>query len=706
VIRPLRTGAGVAAGLLLLAVPIAAASPPAHTRSPASSPAHRPAQEQEGTASAVLVDQTPVVNPGESMEFRLRLDDVPANAFIQLEVHGRVGSRSEFLQSVEGDGLRSRISSASPIRIDELRRDPSGAVRVPLALDPRVPGGIPITLGGVYPVRLRVTDTSSATLASVVTHMVVADETDESPPLAVAVVADLRAPVATTPDGDVELRDGWLDRTSELLRTLTGVDGLPVSYAMTPETLDALANDGRDRAASLLGQLRAAAGAGSVLHLPYADVSVQSLVDAGMEDELARHLDRGRAVLSDELGVDPASATWLADPELGPSGAAVLRGLDVRHLVLRGDQVGPAPPAALSLASRFEVDLEAPDDDPDDGLADAIDDLVPTAPTPPDTKVGTTGVDALEVDEALTAHLGAGGPPALRAQRLLAELAVVWSEQPARPRGVVLIVDRTTRSDVLRGALRGLDARGVLEPVSIAEAFERTGRLTDPSGAPIIRTLVPEPAPDLPAAVVERVRSVRDRLAGYESLIGPESPRALPLQTQVLLATGDGLDDSTREAHLDQVDAEIDRVIAAIHLPDQPQVTLTAREASIPLTIENDAGFPFDVVVHLDSQRLDFPRGDRIAITLAEGTSRLDLDVRTLTTGAFPLDIRVTSPDERIELTGTRYRVRSTAVSGVGLLISIGAGVFLLLWWLSHWRRARRSRRLVPLDTVTSPAVE
>jgi hypothetical protein len=44
--------------------------------------------------------------------------------------------------------------------------------------------------------------------------------------------------------------------------------------------------------------------------------------------------------------------------------------------------------------------------------------------------------------------------------------------------------------------------------------------------------------------------------------------------------------------------------------------------------------------------------------------------------------------------------VRSTAISGVGFLLSIGAGLFLAIWWARHWRSTRRSRHLVPASAT------
>ena len=101
------------------------------------------------------------------------------------------------------------------------------------------------------------------------------------------------------------------------------------------------------------------------------------------------------------------------------------------------------------------------------------------------------------------------------------------------------------------------------------------------------------------------------------------------------------------------------------------------------------------VRVHLDSNQLEFPDGTVRDEELAPGTTRLNLDVRTRASGAFPLDITITSPDDAIELDHTTFTIRSTAVSGVGVFLSAGAGLFLLVWWARHWRTAKRSQRLV-----------
>jgi hypothetical protein len=60
------------------------------------------------------------------------------------------------------------------------------------------------------------------------------------------------------------------------------------------------------------------------------------------------------------------------------------------------------------------------------------------------------------------------------------------------------------------------------------------------------------------------------------------------------------------------------------------------------------------------------------------------------------MNVLVTSGDGSVVLDQSTFDVRSTAISGVGFALSIGAGLFLAVWWLRNWRNGRRSRHLVP----------
>ena len=140
-------------------------------------------------------------------------------------------------------------------------------------------------------------------------------------------------------------------------------------------------------------------------------------------------------------------------------------------------------------------------------------------------------------------------------------------------------------------------------------------------------------------------------------------------------------------------------------LPDQFRITLTSRTSTIPVNITNNLNQPLKVRIEFDSGQLEFLDGDVVNRALPPGVTRLDVRVRALTSGAFPMGITVRSPDSSIELDQTTFDIRSTAVTGVGLVLSIGAGLFLAVWWARHWRGSRRSRHLVPSGAApASPA--
>jgi hypothetical protein len=100
-------------------------------------------------------------------------------------------------------------------------------------------------------------------------------------------------------------------------------------------------------------------------------------------------------------------------------------------------------------------------------------------------------------------------------------------------------------------------------------------------------------------------------------------------------------------------------------------------------------------VLELRGDRLEFPDHPegRMDLQLVEPTTRVDLDVRARSSGDAPLDLRLTSPDGRVELGRSRVTVRTTAVSGVGLVLLVTAALFLVVWWTRTILRERGSRR-------------
>jgi hypothetical protein len=105
------------------------------------------------------------------------------------------------------------------------------------------------------------------------------------------------------------------------------------------------------------------------------------------------------------------------------------------------------------------------------------------------------------------------------------------------------------------------------------------------------------------------------------------------------------------------------------------------------------------VVVRVQSDKLDFPRGTVQALDLTRQNTTERFPVVARTSGAFPVRITLESPDGNLVVGRTRITVRSTAATGVSLGIALGAAGFLAVWWGRHALRGRRARRLVAVET-------
>jgi hypothetical protein len=95
-----------------------------------------------------------------------------------------------------------------------------------------------------------------------------------------------------------------------------------------------------------------------------------------------------------------------------------------------------------------------------------------------------------------------------------------------------------------------------------------------------------------------------------------------------------------------------------------------------------------------------FPKGNVTELDLPPQNTTKTFPVQTRASGTFPLNVSVTTRDGHLPIRDARYTVRSTVFSGVGVFLTIGAGLFLAIWWITHWRRSRR-RPIRPAPIAT-----
>lgn len=571
-------------------------------------------------------------------------DDVGAGSDFAIDLFPRIEDRAQAAAAAAGKP-RGAIASFDPVPIGPATPGTQRSTGAVLQLDhPPGPFSYPLDTPGVYPLRVRLRRADRRPDEALVTYLVVdpaAGSSVESRP--VALVTSLHQPIPAV--GSPTFDGGAAGQAKALLDALATVPDLPLSMAVTPDTADLIDRDvdpgglRNSLATVLAGDHRELLGA------PYVPVDPPALVGHGLVDELARQASLGAEVL--QRTFEPAATdTWMLP---GPVDAATVRALDrlgVRHLLL--------PPSAAAVPA-----------------------------TQPSRVPGATAARAIVL--AATDQLDASDTtdPVLAAHQLVGRLA---AEASLEPEGASVVrIDATDVDPAAAVTLISLLDRppALLAPTTATALFDRTpaGPLT--LHAPTSSTLGAYPAQN---------QATQAAVAAYTSMLAPTSPSRHEFDVEQARASSTDLRIAQRVARLRRVSAEVEDRLGRISVPPRDRVTLGARNATFPLPIRSGLDEPVTVVVELQaSPRLTFPN-DRLVVTLDDERTVVQVPVRVGAAGDTPLLIRVRTPDGRL-IAESRYTVRATVVSGVGLLLTVGAAGFLALWWGRHWRRSRRARR-------------
>lgn len=664
--RALRRGRAAAIGLLVLGTALAPLGGPnlAQGQPSTSGAAGRPAQA--ATDRLTLLFQPVTVGPNDPFSVLLGVEGASTATEIAVDIYDRVAP-DEPVGSVPD---RDPLATFPVVPIAGSADDPTTPRTTGFTIEltdgskPTDPSwGYRLDEPGVYPVRVRLRGPEGDTGVILMTAIVrLPAEGAPTPSTEVALVVPVHRPPqegpvlpserdesepddAAGPPFDAELADDL----AAVLEVLAGHPDLPVTFSVTPETLQSLAADA-DRA-ELLAALRAAVEGADrqLLDGAYVSIDPAELVAGDLASELPPQISAGRQALT-QLLEPPSTATWQLTERLSPDAADQLSQLGITSALL--------PPGAVEggAGARRPVTLGS----------------------------GPGPLRALAFDASLA--LGpATDDPLLAGNRAVARLAAVADEDP--PPRVAVAVDPDTVDpaalDVLLGAL---DADGTLLVARTVDDVLAT--TPDPAAATLA-----SPDPANLGGYPEALALARTRLGAYAAMVGDRSDLIAPYEARLLRSAAHELPVEERTADADAVVAALDEPFDAISVPQDDQITLGARDARFPLPITSELDHPVNVVIELESNdRLDFPR-NRVEQTLRPGRQVVELAVRTRAPGATPVRITVRSPDDAVVLAESRYTIRSTAVSGVGILLTVGAALVLAGWWFRHWRRNRGTAR-------------
>ena len=557
-----------------------------------------------------------------------------------------------------GEKLKFERAGLYPLRVELVLGDPgsddvvatAGTVvqRLPDAGDVPPPGD---------------SDDGDGTPSSVLTRL--------PPPIDLAVIAAIEPPGAD-PAAQVAAEEE-LDAAMELADTVDA----PLTIEVPPPLVAARAatEDGAE-------QLAAAFTDDEFVALPVAPLDVSSAVAVGREDAFARLLSAGADMLTDAVPTTPSRRdVWIAVDPLSAGGAQELRELGVRLLVMSADLYTETVAPVLPATDQF-VEVELPDGSTlpllvvdslaDELTPDAADAILADA-TPTEWAVETLAVMLLE-QEIDDADRTATSPRAGTARRSRLLTTPALGAPDPRLVGVLERLAATTPS------------------VDITAATSLTG-LTDvqlDATGDALAVRFPDQAGPSLAERVELLDATAARLVSAASMLPEDDPRPAEWTSELDSLISTGYTDAEVEAATAELLAEAERLTTAVQLPEPFTFTLTGRSGTIEIRLTNLIDEPLDVLLRLESAKVNFPEGDQLVRLFPDGETSVVVPVEARSNGTSSINLEVATPigvplAEPVTLTS-----RVTALTGLGQVLTGGFVLVLLTWWFAHWRARRR----------------
>jgi hypothetical protein len=623
------------------------------------------------------------------------VDLVAADTTVVITAYERITTRVALHGAI--DGILGRAVDTVDLNPADIPRNEAGQllISVPTETNTRTNAPLQLPREGVYPITIEVrpgdTGTGDAsTNADGDTGLItfvrrLADPTSESEAtqlsagsLQVAFAVSMISPVRL--DTDLQLiNDPAAKVEIEQLREAAATSPLPLTIELPPKWLDLLEVDDRAVLAEALRN-------DEVLASTSLPIDPSVVMQAGQPDLATQWLRNGEDVLRNQLGVSASRSIHFVDEPISKSGAALLRELGVRMLVMTREQY--------------------------DQLPDRLPDL--DVPQMTGVRIDDEAlIDMALPQPALSALLDSPvGGPAHTAILAAAELVTLRNEllalrlDPERSGVVVAKSDLGVPDPATLAAITTLiSTTQGLRGVTLDEFSIRTDRMLFDG-----RELVAGLPDSVDAAITDRLTvasALTDEALQASSMLpeGSEDLTAWLDATAVLPSSA--VSDNDVAAIADDLRERFATIRSSVGASVPSTFTLTGRDSELKLRMRNDSDRPLTVLLKLESPKLNFPDGPQL-FTIPVGGDEATVRVTALTNGTFGLTLRVVTPYGDSELSEPiPLEANVNALSGLGKLATGVLIALVLLWWVRNWRTTIRKRRAAPSlerHPVSAPA--
>ena len=493
---------------------------------------------------------------------------------------------------------------------------------------------------GVYPISLELRTNSQELVDGIISHLIrVPSNADETEPLEVILIDSL----------DIEASKSFDKSETPWLTTLYKHQQVPISLVAPPKLLE----DFQDTQTFKLWEQNNQSH--ELIRSSFVPIDEALLTNAGLGTEASLLIEKGLETLISIGSVAP-STLWIETNATDVSQFDTRWARGIRHAVL----------SSKSLV--------------------ATDNLNPRQPV--EIRSQNSLMTALIFDDLAPRQLK--DSPHSAAHRTLSHLATIAFTQES-PKFVTLDISPdeadSTFTDYL---LEGIASLFFIEPLLASEAMGKPLAVTA-AGVPLQYQMKDKASAIRPDFSV--YRKAKTHLSAYRSMIRDEDATDHDNFSQELLySLSDDLKELEQQTIWRRIIDYVRQRSSLLDAPPEETVQMTSRSAAVPFSFQNRSKTALRVELRIISEKItveDFDDGETTTLVLEPGITTHRFNLRSLSSGSFPIKIELLSPNGSLVLSETQSVIRATAPTGVGLALTLGAALFLAIWWIADSRRRR-----------------
>jgi hypothetical protein len=438
---------------------------------------------------------------------------------------------------------------------------------------------------------------------------------------------------------------------------------------------ETVAGKGQEYAKRWLEELQEAVVGKEVIALPFADPDLASLAHRGKNvpgalSSLGQATSLGRETVETVLHVKPSTDfAWPYNGAVDSSVVDVATSAGAHNVIARSDSVREnrlsyAPTAARPIGSGNTA-------------------LVADAP----------------LSTAFEADLSRAGASSLAVQRFLSQSLALSRQSPARTRSIVVAPQRmptVSQAQAMAAGIKALSDGGWTEPNSLAGAAKAK---PDPNA----RRKMPAPSAypsslrrtELPASAFEQVRKTKDGLDDFTHILS-QAERVMPPFTTAIdreVSNAWRGESRTGQSYRNSVEKYLLELRGAVKLIKKSDITLSGREATIPVTVQNNLAQGVDgLVLELRSSRVGFDVGDAKRVKVdGEHTQSLKFDTTAKNNGRAYVYAQLYTEDGERYGKVMKFQVNVTSITSTVLLVIAGGVLLIVLAGIRMYTQRKRS---------------